>query len=78
MLNSINTPEDDRHCLLGTFRMEVDFFKSALVDAVIPEDTVAEVSEILQAAAEQEPGSHRLLAVKERELLFFGTSNHRA
>ncbi|KIW67876.1 hypothetical protein PV04_07091 [Phialophora macrospora] len=51
--------------------MEEDFFRSALVDAIIPEDTVTEVSEILQAGAEAQTGPNRLLAVKERELLFF-------
>ncbi|KAJ9602097.1 hypothetical protein H2200_013457 [Cladophialophora chaetospira] len=51
--------------------MEVDFFKSALVDAIIPEDTVTDVSEILQDAAELPSDNHRLLAVKERDLLFF-------
>jgi hypothetical protein len=53
--------------------MEEDFFRSALVDAIIPEDTVTDVSEILQAGAEAQTGPNRLLAVRERELLFFGT-----
>ncbi|OCT52324.1 hypothetical protein CLCR_08259 [Cladophialophora carrionii] len=51
--------------------MEEDFFRSALVDAIIPEDTVTDVSDILQAGAEAQIGPNRLLAVKERELLFF-------
>ena len=53
--------------------MEMEFFKSALVDAVIPDDTISEVSEILQAAAESQDDSDRILGVKQRELLFFGT-----
>ncbi|OAP54506.1 hypothetical protein AYL99_10954 [Fonsecaea erecta] len=51
--------------------MEADLCKSALVDAIIPSDTVAEVSEILQAGAEVQNDSNQLLAIKERELLFF-------
>ncbi|EXJ59265.1 hypothetical protein A1O7_06697 [Cladophialophora yegresii CBS 114405] len=51
--------------------MEEDFFRSALVDAIIPEDTVTEVADILQAGAEAQISDSRLLAVKERELLFF-------
>ncbi|KIW91041.1 uncharacterized protein Z519_07935 [Cladophialophora bantiana CBS 173.52] len=51
--------------------MEAELFKLALVDAIIPEDTVTEVSEILQAGAEAQNDSSHLLAIKERELLFF-------
>ena len=56
--------------------MEAEFFKSALVDAIIPEDTVTGVSEILQAGERARNDSSRLLAVKERDLLFFGMWNH--
>ncbi|EXJ71238.1 uncharacterized protein A1O5_05044 [Cladophialophora psammophila CBS 110553] len=51
--------------------MEAELFKSALVDAIIPEDTVTEVSEILKAGAEAQKDPSHLLAIKERELLFF-------
>ncbi|OAL30929.1 hypothetical protein AYO20_08514 [Fonsecaea nubica] len=51
--------------------MEAELFKSALVDAIIPEDTVSEISEILQAGAEAHSDSNQLLAIKERDLLFF-------
>ena len=52
--------------------MEVEFFKFALVDAIIPDDTVSEISQLLQAGVEAQNESSRLLAIKERELLFFG------
>lgn len=52
--------------------MEAGFFRSALVEAIIPDDTVTEVSDMLQATAEAQPDTNRLLALKERELLFFG------
>jgi hypothetical protein len=55
--------------------MEADFFKSTLVDAIIPEDTETEISRLLQAGEEARNDSSRLLAIKERELLFFGKSN---
>ena len=54
--------------------MEADFFKLASVDAIIPDDTLSEISQILQAAAGSQSNSNRIIAVKERELLFFGTS----
>jgi hypothetical protein len=52
--------------------METSFFKSALIDAVLPEDTFTDINEVLQAGVEAQGESNRLLAVRERELLFFG------
>ena len=57
--------------------MEAEFLKSALVDAIIPEDTVTEVSELLQAGVEAQSDASRLLDVNERELLFFGELKRR-
>ncbi|KIX95129.1 uncharacterized protein Z520_09045 [Fonsecaea multimorphosa CBS 102226] len=51
--------------------MEAELYKSALVDAIIPSDTVTDVSEILQAGAEAQNESSQLLVIEERDLLFF-------
>jgi hypothetical protein len=53
--------------------MDTDFFKSAIADAVIPANTVAEVSEIVRDAAELESEKNRILPIKDRDFLFFGT-----
>ncbi len=72
--NLLTASDEETQCLPSSHKMEADILKSALVDAIIPDDTVTEISEMLQAAAELQPEPPRLLAVKERDLLFFGAS----
>lgn len=52
--------------------MDTEFFKASLLDAIVPDDTLAEVADIVQAGAEGHSDSSRLLAIKERETLFLG------
>jgi hypothetical protein len=52
--------------------MDADFFKSAIVDAVISDDTTTSVKEIVRQAAELESEPNRILSISERELLFYG------
>jgi hypothetical protein len=52
--------------------MDADFFRSAIVDAVIPDNTTTSVKEIVQRAAELEREPNRILPISERELLFYG------
>lgn len=53
--------------------MEVDYFKAAILDAIIPLNTTAELAELLQEDDEVQDGvSSRLLPIKERDFLLFG------
>ncbi|EXJ82154.1 hypothetical protein A1O1_08223 [Capronia coronata CBS 617.96] len=51
--------------------MESEFFKASLLDTIIPDDTVAGVSEFLGAHSIAQSDTGHLFAVKEREILFF-------
>ncbi|EXJ77337.1 hypothetical protein A1O3_09563 [Capronia epimyces CBS 606.96] len=51
--------------------MESEFFKASLLDAVIPDDTVTGVSQLVGADGEILNDNGRLLTIKEREILFF-------
>lgn len=53
--------------------MEADYFKAAILDAIIPENTTAELAELLQDDEEtHDDTSTRLLPIKERDFLLFG------
>lgn len=55
--------------------MEVEYFKAAILDALIPEDTTAELAELLEDSTDVQDDSSRLLPIKEREFLLFGTKS---
>lgn len=53
--------------------MEADYFKAALLDVIIPQNTTAELAELLQDDDEaHDDTSSRLLPIKERDFLLFG------
>ena len=54
-------------------KMDTDFLKTSLLDIVIPEDTTTELSELLGSHLSGPSDSARLLPLKERDILFFGT-----
>ncbi|KIW99710.1 uncharacterized protein Z518_11123 [Rhinocladiella mackenziei CBS 650.93] len=51
--------------------METSFFKTSLLDAIIPNDTDTELSDLLESNGDLPGDSTRLLAIKERDILFF-------
>lgn len=56
--------------------MEADYFKAAILDAIIPENTTAELAELLQDDEDvHDDTSNRLLPIKERDFLLFGKIN---
>lgn len=53
--------------------MEADYFKAAILDVIIPQNTTAELAELLQDDDEAHDDiSSRLLPIKERDFLLFG------
>ena len=60
---------DDGH------KIDADFQKTSLLDTVIPEDTTTELSKLLESHLDGPNDSTRLLPLKERDLLFFGTQD---
>lgn len=53
--------------------MEADFLKTSLLDTIIPDDTTTSLPDLLERYADVPEDSNRLLAVQERNILFFGT-----
>ena len=52
--------------------MDTDFFRAAVLDVIVPEDTTAELANILEDGTDNVEDHNRLLPVKERDFLFFG------
>ena len=55
--------------------MDAEFFKAAVLDAIIPDDTTAELAQLLDNDVDLADDPNRLLPIKERDLLFFGVSH---
>ncbi|KIV88430.1 hypothetical protein PV10_08115 [Exophiala mesophila] len=51
--------------------MDTDFFRAAVLDVIVPEDTTAELATILEDGADNVEEPNRLLPIKERDYLFF-------
>jgi hypothetical protein len=56
----------------STIEMELAHFKAALVDAIIPEDTEADLAQLIGQGSESHEGSGGILSIKERDILLFG------
>lgn len=52
--------------------MDTEFFKAAVLDAIIPDNTTAELAQLLVHDVDLADDPNRLLPIKERDLLFFG------
>lgn len=52
--------------------MDTDFFRAAVLDIIVPEDTTAELAHLLERGTDNIEDPNRLLPVKERDFLFFG------
>lgn len=53
--------------------MEADLVRASFLDTIIPEDATTELSTLLESHLNGPNDSARLLPLKERDLLFFGT-----
>ena len=54
--------------------MEMEYFKAAILDAIIPENTTAELAELLEESSNVQDDVGRLIPVRERDFLLFGMS----
>jgi hypothetical protein len=52
--------------------MDADAVRASLLDVIIPEDTTTDLSELLETHSDVPDEASHLLALKEREILFFG------
>ena len=55
-------------------KSESALFKEALLDTIIPDDTTASITDLLNTSGEHEElDDTSLLQIKQRKLLFYGT-----
>ncbi len=52
--------------------MDADAVRASSLDIIIPEDTTTDLSELLATHSDVPDGPGHLLALKERDILFFG------